>query len=445
MKALFPKLSTIKLHRESGFWFCKADLTEQTEKLQNPARGFYQIHTFDIRKDSDFEELKWCLDKEDSLVLVLIDIGAFYDRELNEGAVSRIRSIIGFFAEAQYDVVLRIVYDHEGKGMEREPSAFSLVERHLEQIGELFREFEAVFIFQGMLVGNWGEMHGSRHLTADRMKRMADILSRLRGKEMYLAVRRPAQWRALHTYTQHITEMPGDGMGLFDDGMFGSESHLGTFGTGDRVSAGWDSPWGFAHEIVFEEELGNYVPNGGEAVYGKGYTEKLASKQFLDTLRKMHITYLNKAHDTRILDIWKQQGCGENGVWSGKSMYDYIGAHMGYRFLIRNVALKQAGQQCLVEIEIENVGFASLYQEAEVFLECVEKAEILSSEQIDCDMRKWEAGRMQKISCAINIQDCSLYLYARRKWDNRCIRFANLSEENGRAKLGSLKRQEVKK
>lgn len=448
MSLRFPKLSITKLHREAGFRFIKADLTEQITKLQNPARGFYQIHTFDIRKEPDFEELKWCLDKDDTLVLLLINIGGFYDRELDEAAISRIRSLLCFFAKAkhaQYDVILRIVYDHEGKGMEREPSSFSLVEKHLEQIGALFGEFGDIFIYQGMLVGNWGEMHGSRHLTADRMKRMAAILSRQRSKEMYLAVRRPAQWRLLHTYTLHITEMPEDGMGLFDDGMFGSESHLGTFGTGDRVSAGWDGQWGFVQEMAFEEELGNYVPNGGEAVYGEGYTEKLTQKQMLDTLRKMRITYLNKAHDIRILDIWKKRNYGGNGVWSEKSMYDYIGAHLGYRFLIRDVALKKTGQQCLVEIEIENVGFAGFYQEGEVFLECFKEEELLSSRQIDCDMRKWEAGRVQKISCVIEVQDCSLYLYARRKKDCRCIRFANLSREDGRAKLGSLQRQEVKR
>ncbi len=101
-------------------------------------------------------------------------------------------------------------------------------------------------------------------------------------------------------------------MGLFDDGMFGSESHLGTFGTGDRVSAGWDGQWGFAQEMAFEEELGNYVPNGGEAVYGEGYTEKLSQKQMLDTLRKMRITYLNKAHHVRTLHICKKWNNGGN-------------------------------------------------------------------------------------------------------------------------------------
>lgn len=434
-----------KLHKEAGFRFQKADLTEQTKEFSNPARGWYQIHTFCAEKEPDFEELKWCLDKNDTLALLLIDIGRFYDRELDEEAVSRIRRLISFFAEAHYDIILRIVYDHEGKGMEREPSSFSLVERHLEQVGELLREFEgAIFLFQGMLVGNWGEMHGSRHLTADRMRRMADILCRLRSEEMYLAVRRPAQWRQLHTYALH-TAAPEDGMGLFDDGMFGSESHLGTFGSGDRVTAGWSGAWGPAQEMAFEEELGSYVPNGGEAVYGEDYTKKLTGRQVLDTLKRMHITYLNKAHDVRTLDIWKQWSYGGKGVWAGKSMYDYIGAHLGYRFLIRSVAVKPMGQQCLVEIEIENTGFASFYQEGEVFLECVDEQETLSSEQIECDVRKWEAGKVQKIGCVIEVRDCRLYLYARRKRDGAYIRFANLSREDGRAELGSLQRQEVRK
>ena len=46
------------------------DLAEVTEEFKNPARGWYQIYTFEIEKEPDFEELKWCLNTQDALALV---------------------------------------------------------------------------------------------------------------------------------------------------------------------------------------------------------------------------------------------------------------------------------------------------------------------------------------------------------------------------------------
>ena len=60
-------------------------------------------------------------------------------------------------------MILRPVYDREGKGRECEPDSFEQVLEHLQQIGGLLRDMQhSVFIFQGMLAGSWGEMHDSR-------------------------------------------------------------------------------------------------------------------------------------------------------------------------------------------------------------------------------------------------------------------------------------------
>lgn len=63
-------------------------------------------------------------------------------------------------------MILRFSYDLEGKGLEKEPGSIRLVEEHMQQIGEVIREYaDDIFAVQGILIGNWGEMHGSRYLT----------------------------------------------------------------------------------------------------------------------------------------------------------------------------------------------------------------------------------------------------------------------------------------
>lgn len=49
-------------------------------------------------------------------------------------------------------MILRPVYDREGKGRECEPDSFEQVLEHLQQIGGLLRDMQhSVFIFQGCL------------------------------------------------------------------------------------------------------------------------------------------------------------------------------------------------------------------------------------------------------------------------------------------------------
>ncbi len=425
--------------------FQQADLTETTESFTNPARGWYQIYNFSAESLPDVNELEWSLDQKDRLALLVIDIGHYRDMDLDSTCMEKIKGLLLVFQDAGYDIILRMVYDHEGKGLEREPFTFSQVERHLEQIGELFEHFpDAIFIYQGMLVGNWGEMHTTRHLKDDRMKRLAQVLRQKKSPGMYLAVRRPVQWRCLHEENLE----PQDAMGLFDDGILGSESHLGTFGVAERTTHNWEEAWNRKDELAFENELCRWVPNGGEAVYTEEYTENLKTDKVERIMRKMQVTYLNRVYDKRVLEQWKDQKYEGTGVWHQKSFYDYVGAHLGYRFLVKSVKVSvEAGKadSYLMELEVENVGFAGFYQDNEVYLEYQSSGGRMFRQNLECDLRELESGQVIKIVCNIIPFDGTLYLVAKRKWDGANIRFANYINQDGKTVLGTFKLQEVKK
>lgn len=69
---------------------------------------------------------------------------------------------------------------------------------HLGQLGDLLKENPcSVFIFQGFLVGSWGEMHDSAYLSEDCFKKMWEQLKPALSKNIYGAVRTPSQWRTL--------------------------------------------------------------------------------------------------------------------------------------------------------------------------------------------------------------------------------------------------------
>lgn len=445
MKRLLHRLKAA----DREWFFEKASLTEDTAEFSNPGRGWYQIYTFMADQEPDFDNLEWCIDKKDTLAMVILNIGYYRDRSLDPKGLGRIRSVLDFFAKHGYDMIVRAVYDHEGRAMEKEPWFFGQVLQHLEQLGELLKEFsEHIFVFQGMLVGSWGEMHSSRFVSRDKMIQMADILRRFRGEDTYLAVRRPVYWREIHGDMNAI-----DGMGLFDDGIFGSESDLGTFGTESESCASWNSPWIRADELAFENVLCSRVPNGGEAVFDNEFQNSLNPERVVGDLRKMQITYLNKVYDARQLDMWRQWKYTNPGPWNGKSLYDYIGAHLGYRFLIRNVtAAKEANaaakaaaaekgkqKQYLLQVEIENVGFAGFYHRAELYLECAECDGTEHRIVLEGQMKGWRSGEKRTLSCALAVRDCEMFLEIRRIKDGSCVRFANISDKVGRVMIGTLR------
>ena len=442
-----------KSKSESGWKLNTADLAERPEDVCNPCRGWYQIHTFEAGTEPDFGELEWCLDRRTALALVFVDIGGYRDRELDGEALSRMRRILSFFRDNGYDMILRVAYDHQGRAVEREPYFWDQVKEHMRQVGELLQEYgDSIFVYQGLLTGNWGEMHTTRFQDEKKRKELWKILQEYRPKDTYAAVRRPAYWRQLHEEQKNKKSGTAD-MGLFDDAMFASEDHLGTFGVLSREN-GWGEAWKREEELCFEEELCRSVPNGGEAVYGEEFQGQLTPKTVEETLRRMHVTYLNKAYDSRILDVWKQWKYEGERPWDGKSLYDYIGAHLGYRLTIRSVRFwaGRGGDGGRLEISVENTGFASLYQEAEFWLESGdEENEPLSDEpprnavwRMKTEGKNpetvWNSGEIRILSCDVPLKRQQLWIRANRKADGACIRFANGSDKDGRTRIGKLER-----
>ena len=425
---------------KSGWKLKTAGLAERPEDVRNPGRGWYRIYTFPVDLEPDFEELMCSLDKRDTLALLFLDIGGYRDSALDETALDRMRRLVEFFRDHGYDMILRVAYDHQGKAVEREAYFWDQVKEHMRQIGEFVKDCGAcIFVYQGLLIGNWGEMHTTRFQDGKKRKELWEILREYRPEGTYAAVRRPSYWRQLHEGQINGESGEAD-MGLFDDAMFASEDHLGTFGVLGREN-GWGEAWNREEELRFEKDLCQSVPNGGEAVYGEDFQKQLTPELVLDILRKMHITYLNKAYDAKILDIWKQWKFAGAEEWNGKSLYEYIGAHLGYRLVIRSVRLSAGrGDSGRLEITVENTGFASLYRAADFWLYSGEEGRAgLLLEQEDKKLGAvWKSGERRVLSGNVTLKAQELWIGANRRADGKVIRFVNGCDGDGKTKLGEL-------
>lgn len=393
--------------------FQKADFTECMEGPVNPGRGWYRIHTFVLGK----EETAWrehaVLDAKETISLVIFDIGAYQNEPLEPETLILLSQILDVFSSGDREMILRVVYDREGKGMEKEPSLFSLVLQHMRQIGPVLKGYaDHILLVQGLFVGSWGEMHHSKFLSAQQLKEMTRVWDEVTEKKLRLAFRRPVQYR------QVFTDVSGEHpVGFYDDAIAASASHLGTFGEKPRSAAEWEEAWQGTDELAFVEELSKWVPCGGEAIAGD---PEYTAEETVELLKRMHVSYLNCIHDAGILTGWKQMNYRN---WP--SLYTYIGLHLGYRFLVRDVNVKE-GKKILVVLE--NTGFSHLYDAADLYLYVETEGKESRQYRAEYDLCSLLAGEKAAVSFAVGevpLQSRCFLELMRRK-DQKSIRFANV-------------------
>lgn len=412
---------------KNSWIFHGEELAESVDMLENPARGWYGIYTFPVQEKINPKELRWSLRKGETLALVLLDIYEYRSMPLDRNALDNIRSILSFFMQQKRDVILRPVYDREGRGHECEPDTFELVMEHLSQISEILRDTEhSVFVFQGMLVGNWGEMHGSRYLSLENMLQMWKCMREYVGDDIYLAVRTPAQWRTLRK-EQEFQQKEFLNLALFDDGILGSLTHLGTFGTMTKEAAGWSQPWMRQEELKFIDQITEDTPCGGEVTFSIAEEkEELCKTDFVvNELKKMHLTYLDSTYDMNVLNQWKEVQWAGSGTWQGHSLYEYIGGHLGYRLLVRDIKMRVLWfGKVEFTIEIENVGFGRMFQKVELIL-IIENENDREEISVPMDMREIHSGCTCQGKIVTKATEGKLFLKLQRIADKCSIQFAN--------------------
>lgn len=389
--------------------FHGAFLAEQSEKYVSPGRGWYHIYTVQPDKQ-DEEQLKWLpMEEDETLVLLRLDIGAFRNRSIDAQTLAFVERILKCFAEKRKDIILRILYDTDGRGMAHEPASIDMVCEHMRSLGKaVTKQASAILLVQGLFVGSWGEMHDSKFLDPEAIRMLWETWQEATEGAIPLAVRKPV-------YARMIGEEAG--IGLYDDAMLTDETHMGTFGIRTRREASNLESWRAEDEYVFIDKQMNRVPIGGEVIGG----ETMDSEAIIKELRRLRVTYLNSIYHPDVLTRWKELPAPD-----GENLYQYVGDHMGYRLVVREAKMRR-GQ---LVIAMENEGFAPLYEAAQLRLVAVDSQKHRCSIKLAFDLRTLLPG-VKKTFIVDNMEElhteCEylLYLQAVRKRDGGMIRFAN--------------------
>lgn len=352
-------------------WCIQAEavhFTESAEELRNPDRGFYAIYGFRIKEEQvDYaaelaERMKE--DTDTTLAMLQINLQEYRSGELSSAALENVESLFQAISGTDKRWIVRFLYDWYGENEQYEPQEIEIIMGHMEQLSSILKVYkDCIFTLQGLFIGNWGEMNGTAYSDQESMRRLTARLLDSTDETTFLAVRTPAQWRKI-TGTADIAGADGEmtrRLGLFNDGMLGSESDYGTYGGRTRVEAGETSAWTRAEELAFQEELCEKVPNGGEVIVDNPHNDFEAA---LADLKTMHVTYLNKNYDKNVMNKWAETIVHTEDCFDGMDGLSYIERHLGYRLLISEAEMAfQPGQDTVeLTVTIRNAGFAPLYR-----------------------------------------------------------------------------------
>jgi len=410
--------------------------------LHNPYCGMYTLYRFYLHEDT-VPDLGYAIEDtvfrpEQSLCLVEINLVCFNDRLLSADALERAGRILGLFCEHGKDMIVRFLYDWNGRGLECEPEDIGVILEHMRQLSPVLQKFgERIYMLQGLFIGSWGEMHSSRYLDPRSLRTLAKRLYESCGDTTFLAVRTPAQWRTLFRTSAPLSpdEAHKGGMkarfGLYNDAILGSDTDLGTYGEAAQGKAkDYTEKWTRGEELRFQDSLCAWVPNGGETVHGTGHSR---FADVAEAMRSMHVSYLNADYDSEAYQAWRRMPLpAQEADRKDRTAYDVLSARLGYRYLAGAVRITPAGfwkKGLLVRIQMHNTGFSPCYRplEAAVILESQGGRQAYP---VGTDVRRWMPGSSVWIRAEIDPPTrgvCRLGLRLTDPRDGRAIQLANIA------------------
>ena len=362
--------------------------------FSNPERGFY-LYT-------DLHELDPGIGqrRDEGLTLVWGRIFMADYRDIPSLPESFLAGVENGFAIARdqgMKVIVRGSYGFKGPGGDYtsyEDPPKPNIKNHIAQLAPIFAtNADVIALFEAGFVGPWGEWHTTE---------IAEDYDQGRDMLFHILDHTPADRLVLVRYPllkQQIFKRPGGGFAMVDAGNAYGGEHVARVGHHNDcfLSSPIDVGTYERGEMTREEEVAYlasetlYTAFGGETCQPHMLNDCERTIAELETLKG---SYLNSGYHPEVLAKWVEQGC-----------FDEVSRRLGARFVLtqsRIAANAEPGGQLAVEIDLDNRGFAPLYnaRDVEVVLEN-EASGAVQVFAVDVDPRSWKPGASHVVSALV--------------------------------------------
>lgn len=431
--------------------------TEVSSHLSNPYQGWYHIYGYTLSDTQPIPADNILAvgqgQNTPTIALIQVNLRNYSHQEISAAGLEQLERLFAAWEQTDKQLIVRFLYDWNGKAKETEPDTFELVKTHMTQVADAVNSHKnCIYLLQGIFVGNCGEMNNSNYMSKEQMEDLVNHLASVTDPDIFLSVRTPAHWRIVsRTFTplEHTRAFDGSvssRLGLFNDGMLGSGNDLGTYGDKSlSLATDFKDKGTREEEISFQNSLCQFVPNGGEAVLENPYNDFEAA---VTDFSRMHVSYLNCDYDKAVLDKWKSSSYSGDGCFQGINGYDYIGEHLGYRYSFLSSGCSfdtWKDETATLSLTIKNSGFSVSYRKFNSLITLVNQSgESVLKLPLDSDNRFWTSGEGITLSVPLEIRSLpeGTYQVCCSMTDpvtNRQIQFANDLEASSHGyPLGSL-------
>lgn len=426
--------------------------TESTEKIDNPDRGFYLPLYVRVTEDGASYN-KYIVNDATRLYHLRIDISAFSaavnkaaDKPLSQSALDGLKDLFDFLKEKDKNAIVRFAYDPSYGGDKDKEPALQIILRHIEQVCTILNRYEStITAIEAGLIGPWGEMHSSKIANAQNISPIIDKFLN-NTVNLPVLVRTP---KMIYNYLGITLDEAVDysigasekayRLGLYNDGYLGSNSDLGTYTDRER-------------DIAFLKRQTEHLPYGGEVVIPDSSLHNI--EICLPEMYELDLSYLNTSWNNVVIDKWKKsfytRECGTDELYYGKTAFEYIQNHMGYRFVLKNSTLSYSDKldDLSVELQLLNVGFGNLNKKKSARLIITDKnGDVAFTETVGSFSGDTNVRYSAKLNLEYGEYDVYLCLYGDEA-DGAplyCLQFANDGLWNPALKankIGSIKYSE---
>jgi len=364
----------------------------------NPGQGFYEYTDLN-RLTGDIGQLR---EQGRTLIWGRINLESYRKTvTLPEALLAQIDDGFGTARQQGMKVIVRASYGSKGAGGDYrtylDPSS-DIIKGHLRQLEPLFAlNVDVIALFEAGFVGPWGEWHGTsiandyalgrdmllsilRHTPSDRM-----VVVRYPYLKQRIFALCAGDYATVNTSNAY-SQLPAARVGHHNDCFLSSSDDVGTYNRGGNSR---------------EQETAYLAAETLHTVYG-GETCRLDTlndcQRAQEELALLHGTYLNRAYHPDVLKKWKGQGC-----------FDEIQRRLGARLVLKQSCVTKtvpAGGAMVVELSLENKGYAALYNPRKV--QIVMKHQDLDQtlvHDLGIDPRRWKPGQPQVILAVVPLTE----------------------------------------
>lgn len=359
--------------------------TASDQNFANPERGIYH-HT--ETQSSNYSGLStsqlqnWRTNENVTLILRLFYLKDFINSPISQSYLDNMQSDFDKMRNAGIKCIVRFAYSNSTSGAYDADKTRML--QHISQIKPYLQDnADVIAVMQAGFIGVWGEWYYTDHFgmppnTNDynNRKEIVDALLDAMPENRMVQLRTPKFKRTMYrTQSLDASEAYNEDslsrLGHHNDCFLASPNDYGTY---ENLNV----------EYPYLSEETNYTVMGGETC--EVNEPRSGCTTALEEMELFHWSYLNSDYHPGVITGFNNGGCMPT-----------IRKNLGYRFeLVSGTYPQTAAETLNVNINLYNRGFASLYNERNVYLVL---RNISTNDEyrvaLTVDPRTWEANDNQ--------------------------------------------------